>query len=454
MAADIPTVTFILDCSGSMGVKAGDQTKMQAAKEVMEYSVSALPAEVNIGLAAYGHRRKGDCADLDMLVSPGNNVKDEILSKVRNLKPVGMTPIAASVEMVLNTAAARDTEALVVLISDGEETCHKDPCGAIKALKNSGKRFILHVVGFGITKDEEMQLRCLADAGGGKFFPAADAKGLLAALESVRKDVELKVEQAKTKKVRAASRLGKLSVKLPETALQSIAGLKIVRTDDNKVVKEAKVIDEIHPLSAGNYRLILGFANPNYKQPTEVSIGEAEVKGGGTTEISLGAVVINMAQGLGKAAWRVGLVNEKTGKPYLELESHGNDYYLMKPKAAPEGIYSLAFTYARSEKPCIVAKGLTVKPGKETVATLDSGIALKKTQASVQGWDVMSSGTSEPVLEVRRRWDNDYPLWESFPLPPGTYDITVHLKGMKEPLLAGEGVEIKKGETVVFDSGL
>ncbi len=94
-----------------------------------------------------------------------------------------------------------------------------------------------------------------------------------------------------------------------------------------------------------------------------------------------------------------------------------------------------------------------MKGNKEVMATLDSGIALKKAPGVV-GWDLLPAGGGKPVMEIRRRWDNDFPLWYKFPVQPGTYDLQVHMKDMKEPLLAGEDIEIKKGQTIVFDAGL
>lgn len=451
-ASGIPDVFFIMDASGSMGARMGDSTKMKVAKEVLDYTVPALPPEVKVGLAHYGNHRKGDCSDIEIVSVPGDLDRQAILSKVKEITPVGMTPISASVEMVAKTI--KDSDTIIVLVSDGEETCSKDPCGVIRALKGSGARFMLHVVGFGVTQAEEKQLRCLAEAGGGSYFAAGDAKALLASLESVRKEVEQKVEQAKTTKVKARSGLGKLSVVVPKSALPSLAKIKIIRTSDNSVIKETEEIQGPHPLPAGKYRMVLAFANPNYAPPTDAEAGEIEIRGGETSEISLGAVVINLAPGLAKAANTVCLTDEKSGREYLKVNSHGNDYYLMKPKAAPEGTYILSFAYTRNEKTYPVGRGIEVKKGRETVVTLDSGISIKKSSAGVVGWDVVPAGSKEPVLEVRRRWDNDYPLWASFPLSPGSYDILVHMKGMKEPLLAGEAVEVKKGETVVFDTGL
>jgi len=68
------------------------------------------------------------------------------------------------------------------------------------------------------------------------------------------------------------------------------------------------------------------------------------------------------------------------------------------------------------------------------------------------GFDIIGMD-EETVLQVRRRWDNTYPIWETFPLTPGTYAAVVYLKEMDEPLPVGE-IEIRKGEIVEFDTGL
>ncbi|MFZ3046354.1 MAG: VWA domain-containing protein, partial [Desulfatirhabdiaceae bacterium] len=58
-ASTFPEVTFILDGSGSMWGKAGDKTKIEAAKTVFSRIIPGLAPEVKTGLVAYGHRRKG-----------------------------------------------------------------------------------------------------------------------------------------------------------------------------------------------------------------------------------------------------------------------------------------------------------------------------------------------------------------------------------------------------------
>ena len=453
-AAEMPEVMFILDGSGSMWGPAGDIRKIEAAKEVMAKVVPSLPKEVGVGLTVYGHRRKGDCGDVEIMIPSGSTDRAALLAKVQEITPKGKTPIAASVKMVAEELKTREAETTIVLVSDGIETCDKDPCGVVKTLKDSGIKFVLHVVGFGVDQQGKDQLTCLSDAGGGNYFEANDAASLLAALETVKKEVAVKVEKAKTTTVKAKTKLGKLKITMPESAVKTQGNIKIVRKKDNKVIKEATPQAEgTHPLLAGEYEVILQFNNTNYKPPSEASLGAFEVKGGEETEITLGALVINKAEGLGDATAAIAIMPPEGDTPFVRNDEGGNDYYIWKPKPLPAGTYDLALVYGRSPELFRVVRGIRIEPGKETVVTLDSGIQLKP-NPQIVSWQLTPAGEETCVLKVTRRWDNDWPLWKAFPVTPGQYDLAVFLKGMDEPLPVGEGIEIKKGEVLLFDPGL
>ena len=452
-APNYPEVVFILDASGSMWGQAGGKAKIAIAKEVMAQAVPGLPDQVRLGLVAYGHRKKGDCSDVEVLVAPGSSDRAGLLKKVQALSPKGKTPIAGSLKQTAEMLKSKENETTIVLVSDGMETCEADPCGVVKALKASGIKFVLHVVGFDVDAKGKEQLTCLAQAGGGKYFSAGDAAGLLAALEAVKKEVAVKVEAAKTVTTKAKSRLGKLKMSLPADSLKVLGGFRIIRVKDNKKIKESKKVAGTHPLLAGKYKVVLLFAQPNYRKPDEAVLGEYEIKGGEVTEVALGAVAINMAKELTKAVGGVSLVNQESGKPFITHLSPDNDYFMFKTRPVPPGTYSLRMHYSLSPKPTVVAKDIKVSPGQTATATVDSGIALKKAP-EVTGWNLNPSGEDKPILQVRRRFDNDFPLWKNFAVPPGTYDLYVLQKGMTEPLPVGEGIVVEKGKTVLFDAGL
>ena len=140
-------------------------------------------------------------------------------------------------------------------------------------------------------------------------------------------------------------------------------------------------------------------------------------------------------------------------EPFVRNDAGGNDYFLWRPKPLPAGTYDLGLVQGRDEKVYRIFKGIKIEAGKETVLTLDAGIKLKP-NPQIQAWELTAADSGEVVFKVKRRWDNDWPLWHAFPAPPGTYGLNVYMKGMEEPLPVGEGLVIKKGETAIFDTGL
>lgn len=45
---------------------------------------------------AYGHRQRGDCEDIEMLISPGPVDKAAFVATVKKLMPRGRTPITGA----------------------------------------------------------------------------------------------------------------------------------------------------------------------------------------------------------------------------------------------------------------------------------------------------------------------------------------------------------------------
>ena len=95
----------------------------------------------------------------------------------------GHTPISGSLLHAASDLPAGDFNS-VILVSDGVETCAGDPCAVAQALKASDASITIHVVGYAVDEDARQQLQCVAETSGGTYHDAADAEGLLEALES------------------------------------------------------------------------------------------------------------------------------------------------------------------------------------------------------------------------------------------------------------------------------
>ncbi|MBC2716990.1 MAG: VWA domain-containing protein [Desulfobacteraceae bacterium] len=464
VAESFPEVMFVLDASGSMWGQVDGQAKISIVRQVMHEIVPALPHEVRVGLTAYGHNRKGDCADIEILVPPGSDDRNGILSYIDQINPKGMTPIAGSVERVTEALKNRENETTVILLSDGEETCHDSPCQAIRELKALGIKFILHVVGFDINDQQKAQLACMAEAGGGQYFEADNAQALLAAFQSLQNEVAQKVEKAKTIGKKAVSRLGKLRITMPASATISLNTFKIIRKADGKLVKTVKDpgADSIHPLLSGDYEVVAGFANSNYKPDSDVSLGVFTVTGGETLAIDLGVLVFNIADTLKKIPAGAVIVTRADNPEFsLTLPYTGNDYYFYKPKPLPAGTYHFAVHYQRGylyktdTTPVVLAKNIQIQKGLETVVTIDSGISIKEpADSELVSWELVPQGSDAPAIKINRASNGSYPLWKTYAVMPGTYNLLGYIEGMDEPLPLGEGLTISNGDLIEFDTGL
>jgi Ca-activated chloride channel family protein len=182
-AADIADTVLILDVSGSMWGLVGGQSKISAARSAARTFVKSFPPAGRLGLMAYGHRRKADCADIELIAPVATLNPSVITSAIDALIPRGRTPIAESLKQagqVLQSAKGKST---IILVSDGIETCGGDPCAVAAALKKSGAGLVAHVVGFDLNDNARRQLQCIASNTGGAYFDARDAEGLGKALQ-------------------------------------------------------------------------------------------------------------------------------------------------------------------------------------------------------------------------------------------------------------------------------
>jgi hypothetical protein len=73
---------LILDASGSMWGQIDGVNKIVIAREVIADLLRDFPEDQALGLTVYGHRERGNCADIETLVSPAPGTRDSILEAV------------------------------------------------------------------------------------------------------------------------------------------------------------------------------------------------------------------------------------------------------------------------------------------------------------------------------------------------------------------------------------
>lgn len=184
------SVLLVLDASNSMSGLLRDGTvKMDAARAALARVVNALPPDVRLALRAYGNqywRAENNCQDTELLVGFGEvaKVREEVLTASSGLRARGNTPLALVIELAARDLAPEAGTRLVVLVSDGVETCAGSPCAAARTLREGGGELVIHTVGFGVDQAARSELQCVADATGGRYFAAESVDELVAAIDT------------------------------------------------------------------------------------------------------------------------------------------------------------------------------------------------------------------------------------------------------------------------------
>jgi Ca-activated chloride channel homolog len=181
-AAHADRAIIVLDASGSMWGQIEGTPKLQIARETLREVLQSVPGDLELGLIAYGHREKGNCADIEVIVEPGPGTGSAIADAADSMRFLGMTPLSAAVRQAAEALRYGEEKATVVLITDGIETCNADPCALGAELEDTGVDFTAHVVGFGLSEEEGRQVACLAENTGGRYIEAGDAASLSDAL--------------------------------------------------------------------------------------------------------------------------------------------------------------------------------------------------------------------------------------------------------------------------------
>ncbi|MEP3279442.1 MAG: VWA domain-containing protein [Stappiaceae bacterium] len=180
-------VIVVFDGSGSMWGQIDGTPKISIAREVLARSVEDWKnLDLEVGMIAYGHRRKGDCGDIETVIQPGPVDSQQFSRVVAGINPKGKTPLTAAVRQAAEELKYTEEKATVILLSDGLETCNLDPCAIASELEQNGVDFTTHVIGFDVAKEEEKrQLSCIAENTGGLFLAAGNAEELTGAFKQV-----------------------------------------------------------------------------------------------------------------------------------------------------------------------------------------------------------------------------------------------------------------------------
>lgn len=161
-------ILFLLDASYSMEKKWGKESLWDIAKKTIEEFAFYLQKNysVEMGLRVYGHTSPAsmhDCEDSHLEVPIEENSAAKIVSKLKSIRYKGTTPLAYSLEKSAEDLGCNSRKNVIILITDGYETCNQNPCAIANKLIDYRISIRPLIVGMNIDYKDIEHLNCIGD---------------------------------------------------------------------------------------------------------------------------------------------------------------------------------------------------------------------------------------------------------------------------------------------------
>jgi Ca-activated chloride channel family protein len=187
---------LVFDASGSMsgnGWGYGSEnpsavSRMDKVRLALAEILPRITRMRRVGLITYGPGPYQQC-NVQLDLRPAANAAKRILDVVNGLTPAGQTPLSEAVAQAANVLDYRAKPGVIVVLTDGEDTCGGRPCDLGQQLRREAVQLTVHVIGLrvrGITWTGEqavVETKCLAEETGGLYTTVETEQELIDALE-------------------------------------------------------------------------------------------------------------------------------------------------------------------------------------------------------------------------------------------------------------------------------
>jgi Ca-activated chloride channel homolog len=418
-------ILFVLDGSGSMeALWDNKQSRMDIAKSILTRLVDSLrvnPA-LEIGLRVYGHqfpRSSNNCKDSRLEVPFGRKNHNVIVSKIKSITPRGVTPITYAIEQAAKDfPSAAGYRNIMILITDGVESCGGDPCSMSKELQKKGVFLRPFVIGLGLKGGAVLD--CV-----GKYV---DSETALSFNKILNKSIEVSLARTTVSVDLLNGQDKAVETDIDVSFINSITGIsayEFVHYRDRGGRPDSVQIDQVVP-----YDIRVNTVPPVIKRNIEFSYGQHNVI---AIPVPQGNLVLKpegrgnnftfVVREQGKSAT---LNIQKSNEPYRYLAGE----YEVETFTLPRRIFRVTITADQTQSISVPATGLV------NINSLMKGIGTI--------FELLPSGESQWVCNL-----DENATIHSYNLLPGSYKIAFRAKqagGSKFTRL--KTIEVKPGVTV------
>ncbi|MEL7215352.1 MAG: vWA domain-containing protein [Pseudomonadota bacterium] len=190
---------LVFDGSASMaelGLQLDEPKRIDDARAALRDAMPQIAPIRRIGLITYGPGPENSCDGVNLKFPPVANAADPVLEAISWLDPNGLTPLTEAVRQAADVLNYRTDPGIVVLVTDGNDTCGGAPCQLGAELAATAANLTVHVIGFRVDTDrfglenpsdglfpEDFSVaKCLSDSTGGLYVSTDTVEELSDAL--------------------------------------------------------------------------------------------------------------------------------------------------------------------------------------------------------------------------------------------------------------------------------
>lgn len=174
---------LIFDASGSMNeIWMPGMRRIEAARAASHQIIPRAAGSRRMGLMTFGPGPRDQCSNVSLKVPVQVRATKPILDELDSTPTDGGTPLTLAVEAAADVLDHRRKKGVVVIVTDGEETCGRDPCAVARELRESTSKLTIHVIG--IDTGRAHKISCLAEETNGEFIPTKTLEELTEAMRS------------------------------------------------------------------------------------------------------------------------------------------------------------------------------------------------------------------------------------------------------------------------------
>lgn len=156
-----------------------EPTRISIARQATIGVVQRLPRDVQSGLVV-----AETCPNANNMGRFPPSQRGQMINRLSQLTPKGGTPLGDGLYEAGQLVDGVTREAMILLVSDGAESCNGDPCYVAQQLKKAKPHLKINVVDIGGTG----AANCVAAATGGKVYTATSVKELNISLDRAAQD--------------------------------------------------------------------------------------------------------------------------------------------------------------------------------------------------------------------------------------------------------------------------